>query len=318
MNPESFAEWQRRQGRQVMRTASSYWHEAGPRVYQAFPYHWLIQPRAGETEEMLRAHKAIGLRYSAPWSEPAGAASYHVILARPGIGLEQLSKKARYDVRKGLRHACVEPISFARLAGEGWPLRAETLARQGRRPTRVGAGAESREEWAVLCAAAADLPGFEAWGAIAAGRLVAALLAFTCDDCCSILYQHSSTGHLPLGVNNALAFVFSSQVLHRPGIASIFYGLQSLDAPPSVDRFKLRMGYEARPVRQRVCFHPRLVPLFNRTSYRLAAWLSRRLPGRMTLAKAEGLIRFHLEGQRPLARQDWPAPLAGPKLEPGD
>ena len=37
MNSETFAEWLRRQGHRVYRTASSYWYEAGPRVLQAFP-----------------------------------------------------------------------------------------------------------------------------------------------------------------------------------------------------------------------------------------------------------------------------------------
>ena len=38
-----------------------------------------------------------------------------------------------------------------------------------------------------------------------------------------------------------------------------------------------------------------------------------RLPGSPTLAKAEGMVRFHLEGQRPLAEQGWPPALESRK-----
>jgi hypothetical protein len=95
-------------------------------------------------------------------------------------------------------------------------------------------------------------------------------------------------------------------MLSRPGIKSIFYGLHSLDAPASVDEFKFRMGYTAKPVRSRVVFHSWLKPVFNRYSHaavrRLLAWR----PGDPILAKAEGMMRFYLEGRRPLAEQQRP------------
>ena len=55
MNPEIFAEWKRRQGYQVLQTASSYWFNQGPRVFQAFPYHWVIEP----TEKDVRVRYRI-------------------------------------------------------------------------------------------------------------------------------------------------------------------------------------------------------------------------------------------------------------------
>ena len=66
MNAETFAEWMRRQGHQVYRTASSYWYDAGPRVLQAFPYHWLITPDNKERNELMLRHGIIALRYSTP------------------------------------------------------------------------------------------------------------------------------------------------------------------------------------------------------------------------------------------------------------
>ena len=206
MSSDIFAEWLCRLGHKIVITNSSFWVEIGPRIFQAFPYHQVIMPSQDELDILLTRHSAIGLRYSAPWNAPYGVASYHVTFTDRQYPLEVLHKKARHDVRRGIAAARIEPISFDRLASEGG-LRAETLERQGRM------GAESREEWQRLCQSAKGLHGFEAWAAIVNGHLAASLIAFTSDDCCSILYQQSRTEYLPLGINNALTFVFTDEIL---------------------------------------------------------------------------------------------------------
>lgn len=304
MNADIFHEWLRRQGYKVFQTESSNWVEAGPRIYQAFPYHQLITPSDEELNQFLRQTGGIGLRYSTPLDSNAGAASYHVILDEPEYTLEMLPKKARYDVRKGLQNASIEPIPFTRMADEGWQLRYDTIQRQGREK------AELQAWWQKLCLSAERLPGFEAWAAIIGNELAASLIAFTDNDgTCSILYQQSSSKYLSLGVNNALAFEFSRDALSRSGIERIFYGLHSLDAPASVDQFKFRMRFVAKPVRQRVVFHPALAPFFNGVTHALLRALLRLQPGNQTLSKAEGMLRFYRQGQLPLDKQDWPPPL---------
>ena len=69
------------------------------------------------------------------------------------------------------------------------------------------------------------------------------------------------------------------------------------------------MGYTAKPVRQRVVFHPWLSPLFNSTSLAVLRQLRRWQPENPTLAKTEGMMRFYLEGKRPLDQQTWPKVL---------
>jgi hypothetical protein len=305
VDPDIFAEWLRRQGHAVIRTTSSYWVESGPRVYQAFPYHWLISPPDEETTKFMLEQKAIALRYSTSLSASTGCLSYHVVYDRENYSEKDLPKKARHDVKKGLSIAIVEPITFSRLATEGWNLRRETLVRQGR------SGAETESWWRGLCLSAENLPGFEAWGAIVQGKLVAALLAFSCDSDAyfSILYHQSLTEYLPFGVNNALAYVVTAEVLSRPELKHIFYGLHSLDAPASVDKFKFRMGYIAMPVRQRVDFNPLIRPLVNKASYSILRVGHKALPGNSILAKAEGMFNFYLQGRRPLAGQTRPEPL---------
>jgi len=309
MSPEVFAEWLRRQGHHVIRTASSYWFNQGPRVYQAFPYHWIIQPTETELLQFLRQTAAMGLRYSTSLDFPTGHISYHAIYEGNSYGFDSLGKWARKNVRRGLKNCSVEPISLERLSEDGWLLQRDTLDRQGRRLNLT------KDKWETICSSAKDLPGFEAWGALCDGRLAASVITFLMDDCIYMLYQQCYREYLTEHVNNALSFVVTQTVTGRPQVRSILYGLHSLDAPANVDEFKFRMGYTAKAVRQRVVFHPRLTPFFNNATYKFVRLLSRLRPGDPVLAKAEGMFRFYLEGQRPLNQQTWPEVLTQPNSE---
>ena len=310
MNAEVFAEWLRRQGHRVVRTASSYWYDAGPRVYQAFPYHWLIQPSARELRELLIGKGAVALRYSVPFDASDGKVSYHVVLeSSTPYNLETLRAQARNGVRRGLSVCQVERIPVERLADEGWRLQQDTLDRQGRSRSM------SQAEWQRICLAAKDLPGFEAWGAIVEGELAASVLTARIDDTCCVPYAQSLRKYLNKYVNNALFYTFSRDLLSRPGVNVIFYCLHSLDAPESVDEFKFRMSLTPKPVRQRVIFSPLLIPLCNNAGHTITERLLRRYPHNTMLAKAEGMLRFFLQGKHPADRQDWPECLTDRKKE---
>ena len=300
MNVEIFAEWMRRQGHTVIESKSSCWFNQGPKVYQAFPYHWTIQPTKDEINDLLLKTRGVGLRYSTPIESPEGHISYHVVYQDNSLEYYSLPKKTRHDIQHGLDYSRIEQISLNKLSDEGWKLRLDTLIRQGRQK------AENSKSWKRLCLSAQDLKGFEAWGAVHERQLVASVLCFIMGDCCSILYQQSLAAHLKHGINNALAYVVTNEMLSRPGIKQIFYGLNSLDAPASVDEFKFRMGYIARPVRQRVVFNPLIKPMFNPISHQVVKYMLDHRPGNSFLAKTEGMIRFYLEGKLPLSQQIWP------------
>jgi hypothetical protein len=212
-------------------------------------------------------------------------------------------------VRKGLKYAGVEPISLSRLVSEGWLLRQETIARQGR------SGGENAKWWERLCRSAEGLSGFDAWGAVRGQKLMASILTFTLDDCCVGLYQQCCAEALTTCVNNALTYSFTKEVLTRPAINQVFYGLHSLDADERLDKFKFRMGYVAKLVRQRVVFNRWMQLLLNGTSYRVLRAIRYRWPTQASLAKAEGMARFYLEGRKPLAEQVWPECVKENKTE---
>jgi len=306
---EPAVEWLRRQGHRLIFSPSACWYDAAPGIFQAFPYHPVITPSEDELGRVFREGRVYGLRYSAPLTSPVGKISYHVVYSKPVYGFDQVSRQTRQNIRKGIEYASIEPISFSRLAEEGWALRVETLARQSRLK------AENAAWWKRLCLSAEGLPGFEAWGASHNGKLVATLMVYLAGDCFLMLYQQSLTEHLRFGVNNALGFVFTQNALARPGVKKVFYGFESLDASWEVDEFKLRMGFAAEPVRQRVLFHPALRPFIKPVALAALKHLGKKYFHSTKWLKAAGMMHFCLEGNRPLSQQDCPECLAGQKEE---
>lgn len=289
MNPEIYSEWLRRQGKRVLRTASSYWNTEALGVYRAFPEHWTIEPSRDELRELTLHHRAIALRYSAPAGTARATNGYHVVYMGADYDFEALSGWARKNVRRGLRSCDVRPISFSRYVEDGWDLRRDTLARQGRRLR------ESREDWNRRYSAAADLSGFAVWAAEVNDRLAATLMTFQMNDWAYMVYQQCHRDYLREHVNNALSFVVTQHLIRNLGVKGVYYGMSSLDAPASVDEFKFRMGYEARPVRQRVEFHPYLRPLVNAVTYKAAKLAAAACRKSRNLAKTEGMFRLLME-----------------------
>ncbi len=300
MTPEVFAEWLRRQGHRVVRTRSSYWFDSGPRVFQAFPYHWVIRPTEDELLDLLSGEGGIGLRYSTPLEAGLGSCSYHVIFEGSSYGLGDVDSTIRSKVRRGLEACQVGPISLERYGQEGWLLERDTLLRQHRH-SRQG-----HAHWQRMVEAAAGLEGFEAWGAEVDGRLAAALLFVRIDGCINLLRQQSLSEFLPLRINNALLFEATRALVARPGIHLIHNGLHSLDAPASVDQFKVRLGYSAKPIRQRVAFHPRLAPCIGPGLLTTLQWMARLYPASDYLQKTLGMARFYLNGKLALEQQVLP------------
>ncbi len=309
MDVETFKEWLIRQGHQVISTPSSCWYNAGPRVLQAFPYHWIIQPSRQELQSLMIRHGILALRYSTPLEAPDGMVSYHVIL-NPPYTLEMLSHRARNGVKRGMKCFQIEQISFERLADEGWKLQCDTLDRQCRTDSMCEA------DWRRICLAAKDLPGYEAWAATFNGELAAALYTNRVDDTWCIPYALSHRQYLQDHVNNILFYTVCRDLLFRPGIKGLFLSLHSLDAPESVNEFKFRMNFSAIPVRQRVVFHPLLAPFMGKYTHSAFVRLMKRYPNNSFISKTEGMLRFHVLGKLPLSDQEWPESVLNQKPVP--
>ena len=252
----------------------------------------------------------IAIRYSAPFEFPRGVASYHIVLQEP-YSLNTLKAQARNGVKAGLNYFKIEPISLERLATEGWILQQDTLDRQNR------LGSMTQQEWERMCRAAIDLPGFEAWAATSGDELAAAVIVVRQGPIFSVPFALSHRRFLDRHVNNTLFYCVSKELLRREGVVNLFFTVQSLDAPASVDEFKLRMGFQLKIVRQCVDFHPVIRLFATPTALGWVTRLKNRFPLFPSFSKAEGMLKFYLEGRKPIEEQAWPECLLGLRRQLG-
>jgi hypothetical protein len=297
-------EWLERRRLHVYETQSSFWCCLAPMAVQAIPWHLEISPSEDELRDLLTANHLLAARYSTSLDSPFGALSYHVIFSGSAFDISSVNKSERGKVRAGLRECEVKQIPLDRYARESWELQADTMSRQGQR-NRV-----SEKIWTIACQSAIGLAGFEAWGAEIDGKLGAAMLLCILGDTAVLIYQQSLRSYLPKKINNALIFEVTKSLASRPGLQKIHYGLHSLDASPDIDRFKFRMGYRPYKIRQRVVFSPLVSPLTGVT-HNIVRALKRAMPRNSKLAKAEGMVRFYIQGLKPAGQQSWPEVVLG-------
>jgi hypothetical protein len=98
--------------------------------------------------------------------------------------------------------------------------------------------------------------------------------------------------------NNALIFSVTEEMLVRRRVREVTFGLESLEPVAPLDQFKFSMGFERKPLRQRIVFRPSLAKLLRQSSVRslVRRWTAQ--PGERAVfwRKAAGILRFAEEG----------------------
>jgi hypothetical protein len=68
-----------------------------------------------------------------------------------------------------------------------------------------------------------------------------------------------------------------------------------LDAPESLDKFKFRMGFCKKPMKQKFVFNPLISPFVTGFTHKCVQRISAAKPENDIFRKLDGIIRFHLE-----------------------
>lgn len=287
LDTAGYADFLRALGHRVVQTPSSYWYDASRLFFLSAPPHRLYAPSEDELRVVLRKLPCLGVRFATPF-EGAGKPSYQLVCGNRGYGLEMLSANVRSKVRRGLKRCAVRPAPFAELARAGRRAHQDTLARQGRDGVLEG------DRWDRFWTAAAVTPGMEGWGAWAGDVLAAFLVTVTFEDSVEFMLARSCSDELGAYPNNALIFSVTEEMLARRNVREITFGLESLEPVGPLDQFKISMGFQRRPLRQRVVFRPALRALLRHAAVRAVfrRWAQRQGAEAVFWRKAAGLLLF--------------------------
>ncbi len=235
-----------RLGHEVVEAADATWYDVQPRVFLAVPYFRTISVSEESIRDLLRRHHLRGLRFA---TDPSQFGFESTVAVNRDLAYDFHSQhpKARNQTRRGLERCSVEQVDFSYLATEGMRLNLDTAARQGIRNQYVDSG-----YWSRYCVAATGCAGMSAWGAFTGGKLAAFLVAAEIDGWVEWILNHSLADARQSYANNALVYVAARHYLQGQQRRGICYGLGSLEPTPDLDHFKVRMGWELVPVRQRL------------------------------------------------------------------
>jgi hypothetical protein len=291
LDSQGYADFLRSLGHRVISVGSFSWYDANRFFYLSAPPHRTYEPTAGQLRAALQTLPCLGVRYAAPL-ESEGKLSYQIACARRDYGLEQLSGNTRSKVRRGFKRCDVGPVPFATIAAAGKQAHEDTVARQGRD------GVLSGEGWQRFFSAAGQAAGMEGWGAWHGGTLAAFLVTVTFDDAVEFLLARSCNDTLGAYPNNALIYWVTEEMLVRRAVREVTFGLESLEPVAPLDQFKFSMGFERRPLRQRIVFRPAVAALLRRRAVRKLVHRWTEQPGEQAVfwRKAAGILRFAEEG----------------------
>jgi hypothetical protein len=201
--------------------------------------------------------------------------------------IARLSANTRSKIRRGLNANEVRRLSGAELARSGERAFLDTVERQGR------AGQYRLDRWHRLLAAADATSGVEIWSAWRGKVLAAYLFVLVFEDRCELYEARSRNDELRHYPNNALVYWVTEEMLVRRRLAEATFGIQGLEDVPSLDHFKLTMGFTRRPIRQRVVFHPVLRAALTIPPLRAALNVVAAQPWSPPLwRRARGLLHF--------------------------
>jgi len=281
------AEFFEKIGQCAIRSESSWWHEVQSGVLLSFPYYRLIEPSDNEVQGLFRKYKLRAVRYPTPLNA-FGFPSTVELNCNREYDLNCLHSAARRQTRKGLKSCIVREIDFDYLAEHGLALNRDTAERQERESLYADA-----DYWRRYCQAAKDTPGFVAWGAMVGDKLGSYVIAAVFDGRVNCLQSNSSSDLLDKRPSNALLFETTRHYLRDlPGL-QICYGIGSLEKLPALDRFKLRMGWELRPIKQRIVFSKKMRCLLSLAQGPCLKVLGGVFPKSYTVRKGIAMIRLY-------------------------
>jgi hypothetical protein len=244
-----FYEFYSNAGFKVYTSESGEWCELQRGMLISIPYHRLINPKQEELENLLKISGAWGLRFPTA-VDNYGFLSKLEVCDHFGYDLQFLKHKFRNRVVKGNQHCDIRPVDIEELRHEGYKLNMRTFQRQNRNDPKA-----NLKYWYRICDGLSKSKGVNILGAYFRDKLAAYVVILETPSMTEMIIQSSDSELLNYCPNNLLTYYVTRYYLtEQSKPVPICYGLGSLEDTPDLDRYKVGMGYNMQPIKQRLFF----------------------------------------------------------------
>jgi hypothetical protein len=273
----------------------TFWRNAEIGAVERYPVFRADVPAAEEIRRLFWKHWFGVVTYLLVPDESHPPNAWLYVCEDKSYQLEKLGTQARRNVRRALRRFRIERLEPESLREKGEHAYCETRA-------RVGLADGTPQAFQRLCQSIPRNPANRILGAWAGEDLAAFLLATCVEDWISFS-AYAANEHLNSCPNEGLIYHLLQQFLAQGDGRVVSYGLSSIQEADNImtlDYFKKKVGFEARPIHRAFLFHPLLRPLVNPLTYWVLRRLVRRWPRSRLLRKGLGLAAVGLRYHAPL------------------
>jgi hypothetical protein len=241
-----------------------------------------------ERRDLLWGRRMAVLQYQELPERPEDANAVLYLCTDKGYSIESLSSNNRSKVRRSLKRLDVRLTTAEEIIAKGYPPYIDTRQRHD-------SSHMSPDEFRANWERQLHVEGREIWAAWAGDEIAAFGAVHLCGAWASISATVSSRAHMKDYPNHALFFTVLEQLMARPEVESVSYGLSSLRSETSIDslhHFMVSVGLEAVPVVRKVVVHPLLRPAVNRGTLVAARSAERVVPSARLLRATRAALEF--------------------------
>ena len=270
----------------------TFWIEYLYGTLMRIPVFHLEPPASQEVRQILWRGRAAIASYLIEPDERHPANTWLYICTDQAYALEKLSPEMRRNVRLGLKKLAIAPLTADQLLAHGAPAFCDTQR-------RTGLSAGTPEEFRQYFTFRTRLPEYVFLGAWKDAQLAAFLSILEVDDWVEIEGTYSVDALLRHKPNDALIYSALSHYLVERRCRLVRNGLSPIQADGNatgLHRFKMKVGFEVRPVHRAFVPYPLLRPFVNRLTLWGVNTALRFLPEDRRLKKA-GRVMAYLLGE---------------------
>ena len=267
------------------------WVASRDRVAWRMPLFSVAKVDGAEVDHVLQQTGALIASYltEPAFADPANAWLY--LCADDQYSLGMRAPAMRRNVRRAVRELTIRPVSSAEVLANGMTAFCDTRRRTGLDDgTVIGFRRTFAFEAHSECAGRAYL------GAWRDGHLAAFLTILHVDDWVE-LGCFSMDAMLRYRPNDALLYAALSHYLTEQRCRVVSFGVSSIQASTNaagLHRFKLKIGFDARPVHRAFVLHPSIRPFATRATMTAVHWAVNRMlrvrPRNGALKRFDGML----------------------------
>jgi hypothetical protein len=213
------------------------WYETGRRLTPLAMPHMMKPVHPDRVRKTAREAKALIAMWTDAWDTPP-CDWWWICCDDKHYDVETLPKRARRDIRAGLRRCTVRQLESEWFAENGYEVYAAAHAQYEAGPPITNAK-EFTEEFLKN----AEYPGRETWGAFVEGELTAYASCIVIEDAVHLSSAKSHPDHRKAMPNNALIYTLTQHYLRERGSSFVTGGTKGLLHPTNFQHFLERMGY---------------------------------------------------------------------------